>query len=219
MERISLCKKVGLVHPDSGIVVTSTEINVIGSRIILHGAGFPLLDRNTNVNVTGYCDEGLIEMQGIITLSIGEQININISTVEEINDRRTYLKVRCDAEATILSAYMKNRGGKTFFKEDSIILRDISAGGICFFSEKFYFIKHKLLIELHGVAEDLKVNAIILRKQKEYRVPGFRYRYACKFVGLNRVDERKIFEYTFKKELENHQKMQDIDLSIIDNPY
>ncbi len=216
MEKISLCKKIGLVHPDSGIIITSTDINVIGNRIILHGIGFPLLDRNTDVDITGYCDEGLIEMQGTITLSIGKQVNINVNTVEGINDRRTYLKVRCDAEATILSAYMKNRGGKIFFREDRIILRDISAGGLCFFSDKIYFIKHKLLIELHGVAEDLKVNAIILRKQKEYRVPGFRYRYACKFVGLNRVDERKIFEYTFRKELENHQKMQDLDLSIYD---
>ncbi|GAB1477087.1 hypothetical protein MASR2M70_19230 [Bacillota bacterium] len=212
MELNHLCKKIGLVDHNSGAVIISTDINIIGSRIILHGANFPLIDRNAVVSLTGYCDEGLVEMQGSITLSIGEQINIDVNNIDEINDRRSFLKVRCDAEATILSAYLDNRKKKVFAKNDGIRLRDISAGGMCFFSDQIYFVKHRLLIDLHGAAPDLKVNAVILRKQREYRAVGFRYRYACKFVGLNRIDERKIMEYTFKMELENHRKKQEFDM-------
>lgn len=207
--------KMDVVNSENEIIITSTEFSVIGNRFILHGEDFPLLARNSAVKIIGFSEDGIVPMDGIVTLSIKKQLNINVVEFDEKNERRAYLKVRTDAYATVRRAFM-GRSGKGFIINEEVKLRDISVGGICFFSDKVFFVKQRLYIELHEIREGLVVKAIVLRKGRESYTTGFRYRYACRFAALNSVDERILCEYVFKMELENYQKELEKDLNIYD---
>lgn len=209
-------KKIELIHPSKVGNITATRYNFEGNRLILHGERFMLVNRHSKVRLMGYCDDGVMEMHGKVTMSIPSQVNIDIDSIGKATDRRDSLKVRTDAEAIITGFYMPGRNNKKFSIRDNIRLRDISAGGVCFFSNNVYFVKQRLYIDLFDVAEQLKVDALLLRKKKEDRPGGHRYRYACKFVGVDPISERKLFEYAFKTELENHRKEQEKDLKIHD---
>ena len=211
-----LYKKIDIVNCDNETVATSTDINVIENRIILHGNNFPLFPHDSATRVIGYLEDGIVTMEGVITLSIEKQLNIDIIESNEKNERRAYLKVRTEARAVVRKAFMGCRSGKGFIVNESIRLRDISVGGICFFSNKVFFVKQRLYIDLHEIRKGLIVKALVLRKQREGYRAGFRYRYACRFVGLNNVEQRIICEYVFKTELENHKREQEKDLNIYD---
>lgn len=210
-------KKIEVVDNDHGTKAISLDFSIEENRIILRGKDFSLFDRYKKLKLVGFCGEGVIEMEGVVTLSIKEQLNIEISEVEKTNDRRAYLKVRSDAKGKILWSYLPNRMKKAFHHlNDDMELRDISVGGICFFSNNVYFVKHRLYINLYEINKDLKVNTIILRKEREAPSSKYKYRYACKFTRLGGIDERIICEYAFKKELENHEKEQEKNMKIYD---
>lgn len=208
-------KKIEVRHPESDITIVSNDYNIIGNRVILHGHDFSLVDRNSVVKLIGYRDDGIVQMEGVATLSIKKQINVDVEKFGQISDRRDYLKVRTNIEAAIIKAYMANRKGKVFHVDDKIRLRDISIGGICFFSDKVYFIGHRLYIDLNNIAADLIVEAVVLRKRRE-ETGNYKYRYACRFVDLDMAKEREICEYAFKRELINHEKELEKDMNIYD---
>jgi len=194
-------------------VVASTDFSVSENRIILHGEDFPVFPKNSKVKIIGYMEDGIIPMEGIVALSIEKQLNVDVIAFDEKNDRRSYLKVRTEATATVRKACMACRNRKCFRVNESIKLRDISLGGLCFFSDKNFLLKQKLCIELHEIKEGLIVKAQILRKEKGQGGSGFRYRYGCSFVQLDNVAQTYICEYVFRMELENHHRNLDRELN------
>lgn len=209
-------KKIELIHPYNAGKLIATRYNFEGDRLILHGEEFMLVDRNSDVKLLAYCDDGVIDMAGRVTMSIPTQVNIDITAVGKANDRRDFLKVKTDDEGLIISFYMPGTNKKKFSAKDNVKFRDISAGGICFYSNKVYFAGQRLRIDLYSVADRLEVDAIILRKKKESYLREYKYRYACKFVNIDPISERKLFEYSFRTEIENHRKEQEKDLKIYD---
>ncbi len=209
-------KKVDIVNPDNEIVVTSTNIHAAGDRMILRGSDFRLLPHYSTVELIGYQEEGIVKMTGVITLSIEKQVNIDIIEVGSQHDRREYLKIKTDAEATIRKAFTGPRSGKYFLINEKIRLRDISIGGICFFSNKVFLLDQIVYLDLHEIRGGLAVKAQILRKKRESGVTGFRYRYGCKFIDLDNVNQQIICGYVFKTELDIHQK--EIEKGLDDAP-
>jgi len=202
-------KKIDIVNMKNETVVTSTDFSLVDNRIILRGHDFPLIPRNSAVRVIGYMKDGILPMEGTVTLSIAKQLNIDVIAFDEKNERRSYLKVRTEAKAIVRKAFTGCKSRKCFTVNESIKLRDISLGGLCFFSDRTFLVKQRLCIDLHEIKEDLIVKVLILRKQKERGGSGFRYRYGCKFVSLDNIAQTYICEYVFKMELENYQRIVD----------
>lgn len=209
-------KKIEVVNSENETIAASTEFSIIDNRIILHGEDFPLLDHNSAVKVIAFSKDGIVSMDGIVTMSIRKQMNINVVEFREKKERRSYLKVRIDAKAIVRKAFM-GRSGRGFIVNEEIKLRDISVGGICFFSDKVFFVNQRLYIELHEIREGLILKAVVLRKKRESYTTGYRYRYACRFAALNNAEETILCEYVFKMELENYQKELEKDLNIYDD--
>lgn len=214
MLEAEIYKKVDIVDADCRILISSVNVNVDKERIILHGDGFPVLAHNTFTKAIGYMKNGVVAMEGTVSLSIESQLNLDVIRKSEKTDRRSYLKVKTDAEVNILATFTSM--GKGLRIGENVRLRDISVGGICFFSDRVYFIKQGLYIELGEIRKGLIVKAVVLRRDKERPLSGFRYRYACKFSELSNLGQRLICEYVFKMELENYRKEKEKDLNIYD---
>ena len=210
-------KKIEVVNGDNKTILKATEYSVMGNRLILHGDNFPLLPLNSVTTIIGFAEDGIVPMNGIVTMSTQKQLNVTVTEFDEKTERRAYVKVRTDVKATVLRAFM-GRSGKCFNYNTEIQLRDISVGGIGFFSNQVFFVNQRLYIELHEIRKDFVLKAVVLRKQREPYTSEYRYRYGCKFVELDKVDERILCEFVFKTELENYQKELEKDLNIYDEP-
>lgn len=99
-------KKIEVVNSENETIAASTEFSIIDNRIILHGEDFPLLDHNSAVKVIAFSKDGIVSMDGIVTMSIRKQMNINVVEFREKKERRSYLKVRTDAKAIVRKAFM-----------------------------------------------------------------------------------------------------------------
>lgn len=207
--------KIDIVDENCDTVLSSLNFSFEDNRIILHGKKFPLLDRGTEVKAIGHRRDGIVVLEGTVTLSIEKQLNIHITEYGEMCDRREYLKVRTDVKAIIKESYMgKSRRG--LIVDRSVQLRDISIGGLCFFADQVFFPNQRLYIWMHELHKDLVVKAVVLRRKRENPRLGFRYRYACKFVGLNNFGQTIICEHVFRKELENYYEEQEKEAKISD---
>jgi hypothetical protein len=209
-------KKFDIIYSGEAYPIHPVEVKVDGPRLIIHGENLPPFNRNSDIKIIGYLENGIVEMEGNVSLSIKEQININIWSKGTTSDRRDSLKVKTDALATIKRAYMANRKKKTFYINEGVQLRDISAGGLCFYSDRVYFKRQRLYISLDEIQEGLMVKAVVLRKVREKYSIGFKYHYGCQFEGLESPCERIIREYTFKMQIVSHQKEQEKDKNIYD---
>ena len=209
-------KKIDVMDPDFTMLVTSTDVAMENNKIMLHGDDFPLFDRESVVKIIGYLNDGVTAMEGVVTLSIDKQLNIDVTKKSETKDRRSYLKVRTDASATVRKVCFGEKSGRIMHLDEKVKLRDISVGGICFFSDRVFLAKQRIYLDLHEIKEGLNVQAQVLRKQRENRRYAYRYRYGCRFIGLSNLNQRIICEYVFKKELENYRKEQEKDSKIYD---
>lgn len=209
-------KKVDVIDRDEKLLASSEEVSFSDNRITLHGYDFPVIDHDTRVKILGYFEDGIMPVNGKITLSIETQMNLEIIKSDGKHDRRAYLKVQTDMKAAIKRTYSTGSRGKCLLVNDKVEVRDISAGGICFYSDKIYFVRQKLEISLYELRKDLLVKAVILRKHREYYKPGYRYRYGCEFIEVNNVQQRVIFEYVFKIQLADHHKELEKDMKIYD---
>ncbi len=207
--------KIEIISKDCDSSFISSNFTIEDKRLILHGEGFPILDRASTVKAVGQSKDGIVLMEGFVTLSIEKQMNINITHFGEKKDRREYLKVRTDIKARVQRSFMgENKRGLIVDKQ--IQLRDISLGGISFFSNQIFFVNQKLYICLKELHEGLVVKALVLRKEKEGTFSDFRYRYACKFLGLDNLGQRVICEHVFKMEIENYRREEEKDKKIYD---
>ena len=205
----SIYKKIN-VYDDSCTVIASTQnFSVNGKKFILSGDNFILIPHNTIVNAMGYTDSGVVTMQGKVTLSTEKQLDIIDFTDKE--ERRTYLKVRTNINAVLNKSYSLGRSGRSMKREEDIQVRDISVGGICFYSNTILIVKQKIIIELDAVKPGFVREAIVLRRKRSNDVRGFKYRYGCKFLKLKHEQDRAVCQYVFKVQIENHKRMNEED--------
>ena len=155
---------------------------------------------------------------------IVDQINLLEKDVSRLSDEklrekteyfRKQIGVNLDSARQDFNNYNREEL-KKILDSEKVRLRDISVGGICFFSDRVFLAKQRIYLDLHGIKEGLNVQAQVLRKQRENRRYSYRYRYGCRFIGLSNLNQRIICEYVFKKELENYRKEQEKDLKIYD---
>lgn len=206
MEAKQQYNKIAIFGETGEPILSSSHMNILDGRITLHGKGFPLIAHKTIVNATGYQKDGIVNFMGKITLSTEAQLNMEIVDFKAKHNRRAYLKVRTDLRTTVLYVYSLGRQKRIFPLKEAIELRDISLGGIGFYSNRKYFKKQQIVVDFNELKKDFQATAIVLRRTDEEKKRGFKYKYGCMFIGLKTEEQRVLLEYVFKKEIENHKR-------------
>jgi len=201
-------KKIDIFSEDKGIIISSHNIHTEGDRITLFGEDFELISHQTIVEVIGYFEDGVILMHGLITLSTSSQLNITIVSTDKKRERRNYLKVKTKQKINILRAFAMGNSNKSMIVHETVLTRDLSLGGICFFSNRTFFINQKLLFDFNFLKARFIAEGLVLRKERQNYRTDYRYKYACKFINLNSEHQRVLCEYVYKIQIDAHKRMK-----------
>ena len=203
----TVLKKIDILDVNDKTLISSEKLRAVENRIFVFGDDFIVFDHGTKLKAIVYLEDGLIMATGIVTLSTEYQINIDIINYGNKNDRRKYLKVRTDFQTNLFKTYKhaNERTGRLI--NEKIRIRDLSVGGICFYSNQLIFRKQHIMIDLYPVKRNIIVKATIIRRE-QIRDGSYKYRYGCRFVNLNSEQERAICEYVFRVQIENHKSQQ-----------
>ncbi len=199
--------KMDIYYPEEDITVTSTNINTMDERVTAMGEDFELIPHQSIVDVVAYQEDGVVVISGQITLSTSSQLNFNIIKTDDKQERRNYLKVRTQIKTRLLKAYSMGRGHKPFVVDEAIVTRDVSLGGIGFYSNRVFFKKQQVNVDLSSIKPGFFANAEVLRKERGPYSNGYRFKYGCRFLPISGEEERVLCEYVFKTQLENHRKL------------
>lgn len=202
-------KKVSIYDEDFNVIVSAENISVNEGRLLLSGDGFPLIPHHTITEARGYTEDGVVPMKVEVTLSTEKQLNLDLIALSEQEERRAYLKVRTNIQATLLRSYSLGSQNRPMWRGESIQLRDISVGGLGIYADTVLLKDQKILLQLDAVAPGFTGEAIVLRRKKIGKGQQFRYRYGCRFLKLSHEQERALCEFVFKTQIENHKKMME----------
>jgi hypothetical protein len=214
--------KVSVSVADGSVSISSESVKTEDGRLILLGRGLKEIPHQTPVDVVAYYEDGVQFMWGVVTLSMPEQMNVDIvSAPSKRQERRESLKVRISFDAIVEAVYSTGRQRRRFNMRVPIRIRDLSMGGAGFFSNHIFFRKQRLMIDLGFLKPGLKVEFQVLRREKPKPVLGgdgevvraveFRYRYGGRIVKLNADQEQTICEHVFKVQLQEHQKRKEAE--------
>ncbi|MDF2653962.1 MAG: hypothetical protein K0R19_436 [Bacillota bacterium] len=198
--------KISVFYSEGQKTISSNNISALDDRIILRGEDFDLVPHKSIVDVAGYLKDGVVFMSGRITLSTTSQVNLDIIKTDNKQERRTYLKVKADLKTKLLRAYSKGKRKRSYRIDEVIQTRDISLGGIAFFSNRTLLKKQMITIDFNSIKPGFIAKAEILRKERG-PFAGFRFKYGCRFLDVGGEEERVLCEFVFKKQLENHRKL------------
>jgi len=193
---------------DNNMLGSATVITSDGKRLMLHGENLPIIPNNSLIKAIGYSKDGMLIMEGVISLSMGKQMNLDINESEMRTDRREFFKVKTNEQAIVLFGIMPNKKHGLSYNE-RITLRDLSLGGLCFYSNKTYFKNQVLHIELPAVQIGFRPKVKLLRKVREAHKIGYKYRYAGRFIEADATVQRILLEHIFKLELLNHKATEE----------
>lgn len=198
--------KVDLYSIDQEVLFSANNCKAEGNRIILTGRDFPKLDHKTIIRAVGYLRDGFVIMEGLVTISTDLQINLEILDHSEKEERRKDIKVKTEFNSKIVKAY-RNRTCKYGLMIDAEMqTRDVSMSGICFYSNRRFFIKQALFFEFNQSKKPFVVEALVLRREIKHSKKDYKYRYGCELINLSTSHQQSICEYVFKVEIENHKK-------------
>ena len=198
--------KMSVFYSEGQKTISSSSISEMGDRFILRGEDFDLIPHKSIVDIAGYLKDGVIFMSGRVTLSTSSQINLDIITSDEKQERRSYLKVKVDMKTKLLRAYSKGKINRSYAINEMIQTRDLSLGGIAFFSNRILLKKQKVSIDFNELKPGFIARAEILRREKG-TFGGYRFKYGCRLLDISGEEERVLCGYVFKKQLENHKKL------------
>lgn len=204
-------KKIDIFKEDEGIIISSQNIHVEGDRISLFGEDFELLPHKTVMEVIGYFEDGVVLMHGLITLSTASQLNFTIVSSDEKRERRNYLKVKVRHKVNILRVYARGSSNKSMRVNEMVLTRDISLGGICFFSNRTFFVDQRIVLDFSFLKARFVAEAVILRKEPQKIRTNYRFKYACKFTDLNSEQQRVLCEYVYRIQIEAHKRMKALE--------
>ena len=199
--------KVNIYYPEDQTTVSSEKINFMGERVILLGDDFDLIPHQSTVDVVGYLQDGVVLMSGRVTLSTSSQLNFDIIKTDDKQERRNSLKVRVQLRTELLKAFSMGRSGRAFAVNETIQTRDLSLGGVAFYSNRIFFKKQKVCIDLNLLKPGFIAKAEVLRKEKGPFKNGYRFKYGCRFMNISAEEERVLCEFVFKIQIENHKKL------------
>lgn len=93
-------------------------------------------------------------------------------------------------------------------KEEIITIKNMSAGGFFFVSEKQYYPDHSLSFIFNNGMTPILVTAKI-RNQRPTRFPKL-HGYGCQFFGLSAKTEAAVRNYVFKNEVLQRKKLENL---------
>jgi len=196
-----------IYYPENQTTVSSARINFMGDRAILQGDDFYLIPHQAAVDVVGYLQDGVVLMSGKVTLSTSSQINLDIIKTDDKQERRSSLKVRVQLRTQLLKALSLGRRSKSYTVNEIIQTRDLSLGGVAFFSNHIFFKKQKVFIDFNLLKPGFIAKAEVLRKERGPFKSGYRFKYGCRFLNISAEEERVLCEFVFRTQIENHKKL------------
>jgi len=199
--------KVDVYSVDREVILSSKNYSIEGNRIILKGDHLPKMEHKAVIKAVGYLEDGIVMMEGKVTISTEMQINIEILDKQEKEDRRQSIKVRTEFRSRILKAYRSGKSRKGLLINEEMEARDISIGGICFYSNRIFLKGQIIYLEFNQGKTPFVLEAEVVRKEQEKVKRGYKYRYGCRFINMTNHQQEIICEYIFKKELENYKKI------------
>mgnify|MGYP000848882241 CR=1 FL=1 len=194
---------------EKNITVSSDHPSATGGRIILKGEDFALLPHKAEVEIVGYLPDGIVLMTGKVTVSTRSQLNVNVTKTDEKLERRSCLKVRTKMALLLRRAYSLGKRHIAYTVDQPILTRDLSIGGIGFYSNSVLFESQRIEIDLSVLKPDLLVEAVVLRKERGFYRGGFRYKYGCHFLNVSGEKERVLCEFVLQTQLKNYNKLHD----------
>lgn len=199
--------KMSIYYPENQTTVSSARINMFGERITLLGQDFALVPHKSVVDVIGYLQDGVVLMNGKVTLSTPNQLNVNIIKTDDKQERRSYLKVKVQLKTKLLRAFSMGRSGKSYAVNEIIQTRDLSLGGVGFYSNRIFFKKQKISIDFSYIKPGFIAKTEILRKERGSFSNGYRFKYGCRFLNISSEEERVLCEFVFRTQLEGHKRL------------
>lgn len=119
-----------------------------------------------------------------------------------------------------------NKTKITFLDEDDeevvmpVVMKDISRGGVCFFTLESLKVGQILEMVLEFTKEPLPVKLEIIRRERYPKDPH--YYYGCKILTLNIVEESMLKQAIFRIDIENKRgksKFEDDDFEIDEDDF
>lgn len=199
--------KMNVFYAEEEVTITSSNINNMDDRIILMGDDFGLIPHQSIVEVVGYLQDGIVFMNAKVTLSTDSQLNFEILKTDSKQERRSYLKVKVYLNAKLLRAYSLGKNKKSYAINEAIQTRDLSLGGIGFYSNRTLLKRQKIEIDFNILKPGFIAHAEVLRKERGPFRGGYRFKYGCRFQDISGEEERVLCEFVFRTQIENHRKL------------
>lgn len=199
--------KMNVYYAEERITVSSTNINAEGDRVILRGEDFGLIPHQSAVEVAGYLQDGVVLMHARVTLSTASQLNFDIIKTDDKQERRSYLKVKVYLNSHLVRAFSLGKSAKSYMINEPIQTRDISLGGVAFYSNSTLFKRQKVVLDFNMLKPGFLATAEVLRKERGPFRRGYRYKYGCRFLNVNGEEERVLCEFVFRTQIETHKKL------------
>lgn len=178
------------------------------NTLMIKGAGFPELPRNSSVYVIAFNKSGdRLKYTGLVNMSTENQINIRVREYASVmEERRRYYKIESNLKCTI-NSYIRE---DVLTRLDNTIvgnIRNFNIGGI-FLTVDEVQLKPKDVILFSVLMENevLDVYAEVLRIQR--REDGNIEGYGCKFINSGAKQEEIFAKYVYTKQLEERMKKQ-----------
>lgn len=198
--------KVDLYSVDQEIILSTKNCSVEGNRVMLKGIDLPKIEHRTLIRAIGYLRDGIVIMEGMVTISTDLQINLEILDLSETEERRQNIKVKAEFKSKIIKAYRNRISKREMIVDDVIQTRDVSVGGICFYSNRRFFRNQTIFFEFNQGTRPFAAEAIVLRKETDHGNLEYQYKYGCRLINLTESQQQRICEYVFKIEIENYKK-------------
>ena len=209
--------KVDLVNVDEGISISSERAQFSAYRLIMYaiqGNEFPILPHQTQVDMIAYYEDGIKLMWGEVSLSLPGQINVEVlSNSGKKQERRKNLKVRTSFDAKVLAVESMGRRKRRMKVKSDIRVRDLSLGGVGFFSDSLFFRNQVIALDLSYLKPGFVVDFQVLRREKNIGYggypPGFKYKYGGRVLRLTGEEERMVCEYVFKVQITDYNRRKE----------
>ena len=193
-------------YAEEEVTITSSSISAEGGRIIMMGDDFGLIPHRSVVEAIGYLEDGIVFIKAKVTLSTDSQLNLEVINTESKQERRNFLKVKIYMATRVVRAFSLGKSKKPYLVNERIMTRDISLGGIAFYSNMRFFKKQRIELDFNILKPGFIAEAEVLRREPGPFRGGYRFKYGCCFLNINGEEERVLCEFVFKTQLENHKK-------------
>lgn len=198
--------KISVIYMEGEVAISSEKIIAAGDRIILKGRDFGVIPHQSVVEIIGYLQDGIVLMEGKVTLSTESQLNVDLTRIHNKQERRSYLKVKTGKSAVLLKAFSLGRRNKAYAIDGRILIRDLSLGGVSFYANSILLKYQRVEIGFDIITPGFTAMAEVLRRQRGH-FGKYRFLYACRFLNISGEMDRALCEFVFKTQLENRKKL------------